>query len=259
MFDKGSGPPIVVIPGVQGRWEWMKPALGALSRRCRTISYSLPGDLGSGAKMDWTLGFESLMRQLDGVLDRAGLERAAICGVSFGGLIALRYAATRPARVGAVILVSAPDPTWEPTPQQASYVARPWRSIGSFCFTAFERLGPEIRSSLPTLGRRLRFAAGYVGRALTAPVNPHLMSRRVKLKLASDFACDAARVEAPTLVITGDERLDRVVPVASTRRYAESIPGARHEVMTGTGHLGLLTQSDRFADIVSEFVLGHSH
>ena len=32
----------MVIPGVQGRWEWMLPALRALAKRCRTISYSLP-------------------------------------------------------------------------------------------------------------------------------------------------------------------------------------------------------------------------
>ena len=48
MFDRGSGPPLIVVPGVQGRWEWMQPALIALSRSCRTISYSLCGDIGSG-------------------------------------------------------------------------------------------------------------------------------------------------------------------------------------------------------------------
>ena len=27
MFDRGNGPPVVVVPGLQGRWEWAKPAL----------------------------------------------------------------------------------------------------------------------------------------------------------------------------------------------------------------------------------------
>src|SRR5947207_7898049 len=254
MFDEGSGPPLVVIPGVQGRWEWMMPTLRALSRRCRTISYSLPGDLGSGARMDWTIGFEAMMRQLDGVLDRAGVDSAALCGVSFGGLVALHYAATRPARVRALVLVCAPDPAWQPNPRQARYVAKPWRSVPAFCLTAFDRLVPEIRSSLPTWTARLRFTLGYVFGALAAPMNPGLMARRVRLQQTSDFASDGARVKAPTLVISGDERLDRVVPVSSTRRYAELIAGSRYEVMSGTGHLGLLTQPDRFAAIVGEFV-----
>ena len=48
MFDRGHGPPLVIVPGVHGRWEWMKPALDKLAASCRTISYSLCGDIGSG-------------------------------------------------------------------------------------------------------------------------------------------------------------------------------------------------------------------
>ena len=115
MFDRGSGPSIVVIPGVQGRWEWMRPTLDALARRCRTISYSLCGDFGSGRTIDQAVGFENYLRQLDAVLDAAGLRESALCGVSYGGLVALRYAATRPLRVRAMILSSSPAPGWVPT------------------------------------------------------------------------------------------------------------------------------------------------
>ena len=51
IYDQGSGPPLIVVPGVQGRWEWFTPALAALADRCRTISYSLAGDLGSGRRL----------------------------------------------------------------------------------------------------------------------------------------------------------------------------------------------------------------
>ena len=33
IVDRGSGVPVVVIPGIQGRWEWMKPGVDALARR----------------------------------------------------------------------------------------------------------------------------------------------------------------------------------------------------------------------------------
>ena len=253
MFDQGSGPPIVVIPGVQGRWEWMKPTLRALARRCRTISYSLCGDGGSGAPAS-ACGFDAMVHQLDGVLDRARVDRAALCGVSYGGLIALHYAATRPSRVSALVLVSAPDPAWHPNPQQSGYVARPWRSVPAFCWTALQRLVPELEASLPTWRARTRFAVSYIASAVMAPMDPRMMARRVRVQQAADFTTDAARVSAPTLVMSGDETLDRVVPVSSTRRYADLIGGARYVVMTKTGHLGLLTQPDHFAAIVSEFV-----
>jgi poly(3-hydroxyalkanoate) synthetase len=45
-----------------------------------------------------------------------------------------------------------------------------------------------------------------------------------------------------------------VVPAASTREFASLIPGAKYEMMKGTGHIGLVTQPDRFADIAGTFV-----
>ncbi len=94
MFDRGQGPALVVVQGLHGRWEWMKPALIELAGRCRTISYSLSGDIGSGERPDPDQGFDNYLRQLDTILDVAGLARVALCGVSFGGFVALRYAAT---------------------------------------------------------------------------------------------------------------------------------------------------------------------
>ena len=55
--------------------------------------------------MDASLGFDVFTRQIDEVLDRTGLDRVALCGVSFGGTIATRYAATYPDRVSALVLV----------------------------------------------------------------------------------------------------------------------------------------------------------
>jgi hypothetical protein len=75
MFDLGHGPPVVVVPGLQGRWEWAKPALTELARSCRTISYTLSGDIGSGSTLQPELGFENYTRQLEDVLERAGLSR----------------------------------------------------------------------------------------------------------------------------------------------------------------------------------------
>jgi 3-oxoadipate enol-lactonase len=254
MYDAGSGPPLVVIPGIQGRWEWMRPALNALARNARVISYSLCGDLGSGSKMDAALGFDAFTRQVDQVFDRAGIDRAAVCGVSFGGIIAAKYAALRPERVTKLILASAPGPSWRPSARQARYVSRPWISVPAFCVTAFDRLGAEIHAALPDWPRRIGFTLGYLVSAATAPMLPGLMAKRVRLQQTVDLRPDCARITAPTLVITGDPALDRVVPVESTKEYVNLIEGARYVMMDQTGHLGLLTQPDRFARIVTDFI-----
>lgn len=244
MFDEGNGRPIVVIPGVQGRWEWMRPALRALSGRCRAISYSL----------ETAKTFDELVAQVDGVLDRCGVQTAAICGVSFGGLVAAKYAAVRPDRTSALIVASTPSPAWVPSAAQARHLANPWRSTPAFLATAPGRMWPEIAAAIDDWPSRLRFCAGHVARIVAAPIVPAEMAARMRLSPGVELERDCARVRARTLVITGSPELDRVVPVASTREFVTLFRDATYTMMDRTGHIGLVTQPDRFAEIVGEFV-----
>jgi 3-oxoadipate enol-lactonase len=259
MTDAGQGPPVIVIPGIQGRWEWMAPALRELRRSCRTVSYTLCGDSGSGLEHDPALGFENYVRQLDMVFDRTRLSRAALCGVSFGGFIALRYAAVRPERVSALILVSAPAPGWRPSPQQQRYLSMPRLRAPLFALSAPMRLWTEVHSALPSWTARARFAITQSVRVLRTPLVPTRAAARIAEQQALDFTGDTAALQAPALIVTGDDGLDTVVPPAVTRQYLSMIPGARYERLEGTGHMGMLTQPARFARIVSEFVNANSH
>ena len=243
-FDRGTGTPVVVIPGVQARWEWMRPTLEALSTRCRAISYTL----------EEVSSLDELVEQLDRVLDERGLEAAAICGVSFGGVVAVRYAAARPGRTSALVLASAPSPSWQPSGQQAKYLARPWLSTPAFLVTSPLRMWPEIAAAIPSPLERMRFAVTHGCRVLMHPIVPAAMAARIGLMGGVDLCEDCRNVRTRTLVITGEDTLDRVIPAAFTREYARLIAGARCAVMNGTGHIGLVTQPDRFATLVSEFV-----
>jgi 3-oxoadipate enol-lactonase len=244
MFDEGTGSPIVVIPGVQGRWEWMAPALEALSKQCRTISYSL----ARATKLD------DLVAQLDAVLDSCGITSAVICGVSYGGLVALRYAAERPARTRGLVIVSTPAPSWKPSERQARYLSRPWLSTPAFVATSPLRMWPEIRTACDSASAALTFAVRHAARIAAAPIVPAAMAARMRLLDGQDFAADSARVTAPTLVVSGEEALDLVVPVQSTCEYTQLITGARYERMNRTGHIGLVTRPELFARVVGNFV-----
>ena len=111
IVDRGGGTPIVVIPGAQGRWEWMKPAIDALAQRCRVIRSHWPMNPrplpASTAARFWCY-----VDQVRDALDAAGVDRAAICGVSYGGLIAAVFAARYPDRASSLVLVSALPPSW---------------------------------------------------------------------------------------------------------------------------------------------------
>lgn len=248
---------MVVVPGLQGRWEWTMPALRRMAGSCRTISYSLCGDIGSRQRFNARLGFDGHLAQLDAVLDRAGLERAAICGVSFGGFIALRYAAARPERVTALVLASAPGPGFRPNAQQSRWLSRPWASTPAFILSSPFRMWPEIRAAIPAWRGRAAFLLRQGLRCAANPLVPSLMSARMRSAIDIDFQAPHDAVAVPTLIVTGEEGLDRVVPVGSTRAYASLIPHAEYQVIHGTGHMAVLTQPARFADIVSGFVHAH--
>jgi len=248
-FDSGSGTAVVVVPGVQGRWEWMRPALDALSRRCRAISYSL----GTARTLD------DLSDEIDRVLDDRGIESAVLCGVSFGGIVALRHAARRPSRTSALVLVSAPSPRWRPNDRQAKYLANPWLSTPAFVVSSPLRMWPEIVSAIPSPWERTRFTVTHGLRIVTHPIVPATMAARIDLMRGQDLCADCNKVNAPTLVVTGDESLDRVVPAADTREYARLISGARYVTMDRTGHIGLVTQPERFAAVVTDFAHANGH
>ena len=83
IIDRGSGTPVVLVPGIQGRWEWMKPAVDALAARCRVITFSLADEPTCGAPFDDRSGFDCYVRQIGDALDALGLESAIVCGISY--------------------------------------------------------------------------------------------------------------------------------------------------------------------------------
>ena len=56
VIDRGSGAALVVIPGIQGRWEYAEPAIEALAERFRVISFALAGERSSGFPFDEARG-----------------------------------------------------------------------------------------------------------------------------------------------------------------------------------------------------------
>jgi pimeloyl-ACP methyl ester carboxylesterase len=231
----------------------MRATVDALSRRFRVLTFTLAGERTSPHAFEARLGFDNFVVQLDRVLDEAEVPGAIVCGVSYGGLIALRYAALRPARVKALALVSALPPDYAPDETTRRYLRAPRLMAPAFCVRAMSRAWPELLSALPTWRARAEFAARQLGEVARAPMTPTLMRDRVRLLRDVDFSEAARACAAPALVMTGEQRLDRVVRVESTLRYLDLIAGARVEQLEGTGHLGLVLRPDDFASRVARF------
>jgi pimeloyl-ACP methyl ester carboxylesterase len=254
IVDRGSGPPLVLIPGLQGRWEYMRTAVDALARSFRVVTFPLCGERGAGLPFERARGLDNYVAQVARVLDERRIDRAIVCGVSFGGVVAVRVAATQPARTSALILASTPGPAWHLKPRHRLYARAPWVFGPLFAAETPWRLGPELAAALP--GARARFALGQLRTLVGAPVSFRRMAERARTIATLDLADECARITAPTLVVTGEPGLDHIVPIEGSSEYVRLISGARGVVLERTGHVGVMTRPDAFAALVRDFIEG---
>jgi pimeloyl-ACP methyl ester carboxylesterase len=253
LIDVGSGSTIVIVPGVKGRWERFSPTVEALARQCRVITFSLADEPSVGAAFDPAHGFDSYVQQVRAAMDQAGVERATICGVSYGGLIAAAFAAREPDRVTSLVLVSALPPGWRPDARVRFYLHAP-RLLSPLFYLMSLRLYREIAAAHDSVRGGLQAALRHGLNVLRHMLSPGRMARRVRALGSVDLAAEIARLNVRTLVITGEDGLDRVVPPARTREYMRICSDAQAVTLPRTGHLGLITRADEFARIVCAFV-----
>lgn len=248
IIEKGSGPPLVLVPGIQGRWEYMRPTVDALAQFFHVITFPLSGR-----------GFDDYVAQVACSLDDRQIERAILCGVSFGGLVAARFSAAHGNRTAALVLASTPGPGFRLRPRHDFYARLPWIFGPLFVAEAPIRLRREIVAAFPDRGARWRFAAAQLRTVMKARLPLTEMAIRARLLSTIDMVADCERIDAPTLIVTGDPALDFVVSVDGSSRYTRLIRNSRQVVLERTGHIGSITRPDAFAAIVREFVEDERH
>src|SRR5581483_10853282 len=99
-------------------------------------------------------------------MDEAAVERAVICGVSFGGAVALKFAARQPERTIALVLASTPAPGWHLKKRHVVYTRLPWLFGPLFLAETPLRMRAEIAAALPDPRARRAFKTGVLRTAL---------------------------------------------------------------------------------------------
>jgi len=252
--ERGSGLPLVLIPGLQGRWEYMRRTVDALAAFSRVITFPLCDEPAAGCRFIEERGLDNYVDQVVRALDERHLPTAVLCGVSFGGIVALRCAARHPARVSALVVVSAPGPGWHLKPRHEIYTRVPWLFGPFFLAETPWRLRRELKMALPALSDRLGLALEQLWTLATAPVSVSRMAQRARLIASFRAEAACALITTPTLIVHGEPALDHVVEVEGTSRYASLIAGSHSVLLTGTGHLGSITRPLPFAATIRDFV-----
>ena len=195
------------------------------------------------------------MRQLDEVFSDRHHARGCLRRV-VRWFIALRYAATRPERVSALILVSAPRPDG----RRRRARALPSRAVALLRLSsliAAPACGP--RSASRTAG--LAIAAG--SRPVTAPRSSPRPCRRPGWRavcscISGRISARTGKVRAPTFVITGERRPRSGRPPV-TRWYLDLHPRRETRSSSGRDTSACSRSRSAFAEIVGGFVHANSH
>jgi 3-oxoadipate enol-lactonase len=258
IVDRGEGPALVLIPGIQGRWEYIGPAVEALASSFRVITFALCDEPGADLEFDASRGFDNYVDQVRGALDRCGIDRAIVCGISFGGLVALRFAAAHPDRTACLILASTPGPGWHLRRRHEIYARLPYVLGPLFLAETPWRLRREMAAAFPGRLARWRFAGSQLMTLMRAPLSLSRMACRARMIGTIDATAECARITLPTLVVTGERALDHVVSVDASTGYVSLIRDSRGVVLERTGHLGSITRPREFATLVHDFAERHA-
>lgn len=105
--DQGEGPPLVFVHGAWADAESWGPQVERFGDDHRTITYDLRGHGQTGASERRRYSVELFAEDLHALLDELDVDRAVICGLSLGSMIAQSYLARHPERVEGIVLAGA--------------------------------------------------------------------------------------------------------------------------------------------------------
>lgn len=226
--QSGEGPAIVLLHGLTATRRYVVMGSRALQRSGhRVLAYDARGHGSSSPAPDGDYSYAALARDLEWVLDQAGLERAVLAGASMGAHTAVRFALAHPERVQALgIITPAFDPDHPADGQELAEwdaLARGLRDGGVEGFVAaydLDGVPEEWRERIETVLRQRLGAHDHpdaVADALEAVPRSQPFASMEELRA----------IEVPTVVVASRDQPDPGHPLAVGERYAAAIPGAR--------------------------------
>ena len=236
--DEGRGPALLLTHGYSATLRMWEPQVVALANRFRVIRWDMRGHGASDSPEDPSAyTHAATVADMAAVLDVAGVDRAAIGGLSLGGYLSLEFHLAYPQRVRALVLCDTgpgykKEDARESWNRYAESFARKYDERGLEALGA----GAELRSA------RHRSAAGLAHAA-----------RGILVQRDARVIESLPAIRVPTLLVVGSE--DK--PFITGMRYmADKIPGSVHAVIDGAGHAPNLDKPAEFNDVLARFLEG---
>jgi proline iminopeptidase len=259
----GEGPPCLVLHGGPGTdSSGLRVSLGGLAGRLglRMVFYDHRGHGRSAWGPPEASTHDQLVADAEGVRTALGLGPVHVLGVSWGGFLALLYAARYPAALRRLVVVGAAashefmplaeaNARRDATPAQWAAYRALWD--GSLADDAAFRQAFDTIAPLYCRDKT-RAAAG---RPAGATTRYRLAVRKFVLDHEFpryDARPELGRIRCPTMVLVG--RHDWICPVPQAEEIRRLVPGARLVIFEQSGHSPHVEERERFAAEVAPFL-----
>jgi len=262
VIELGSGPPLVFVHGLIGRWTHWVEQLTAFASTHRVIAVDLPG-FGDSPLPAEQISISGYARTIDKLLDALQISAAAVVGHSMGGFTSVELAINFPERVERLVLVSPAGLSTYNDPNALRLLAQARRFKGIFktyhawvgAHAELFARRPRLRLLEPTTNIVTRhpdrlpapFAAEFV-RGLAAPG----FIDGIEANLNYDYRHRLGEIACPTMIVWG--KRDKVVSAKDADLYQQLIPNARKVLFEDTGHMAMIERPVAFNALLEEFL-----
>ena len=264
----GKLPLLCLHGGPGGTHDYLEPLEAMAATGRRVIFYDQLGSGNSAHPHDPSLWTVDLFVEEVGVVQRAlGLERLHILGQSWGGMLAMEYALTKPAGLASLVLADSPASMrqWVAEANRLRTGLSPdvqetllkHEEAGTTDDPAYEdaveifyrrhlcRLDPWPECLIRTFDKVAQVPEVY--KTMNGPSEFHVIG---KLK-DWDIVDRLGEIRIPALVIGG--RYDEATP-AITETVHRSIPGSEWVIFENSSHMPHLEEPERFRQVLSDFL-----
>ena len=253
----GAGPhDLVVAPGFISHVElaWEQPALRRFLTRLAAFSRLVVFDKRGTGLSDPVPRAPTLEERADdlrAVMDAAGMEKAAVLGISEGGTMALMFAASHPERTSSLVLYG----TWARLGAAPDYPDGVDPDLLAGLVRLVDRWGTGVGLAAWAPSRRDdRQLRDWWGRLQRSSASPAMARTLFSSYPDLDARCLLPSIQAQALVL--HRRGDLMVPTALGRYLADHLPHARFVELPGEDHLFFVGDTDPVLEEIELFLTG---
>ncbi len=245
----GEGATLFLLHGFPLDHRMWQHQLQALCQRMHVVAVHLRGfgnstfDEGQYTLAELAQDVEFLRQHL------AGNEPIWLCGLSMGGYVAFEYWRQFANNLRGLILTNT-KPTGDNAEAKANRLAMADKALEQGSWGAVEAMFPKLLSeqsqvAQPDLIEIVQSMMKTAAPASIAAAQRAMAERR-------DFSAQLSTIHVPTLVVAGEA--DPIAPAEEGRKWSNSIPGARFEIIPATAHLSPLENPAAFNQLVLDFI-----